>query len=104
MIQVKLIKNSNKVKKITIIGHADYDKYGRDIVCASVSSVVILTINNILTIDKEAVSYSLGDILTIDILKDVEIVNTLIDNMLKCLIELAGDYPKNIKLEEENNE
>ena len=45
MIKVKLIKDSNKVKEITIKGHALYDDFGKDIVCAAVSSTVITSVN-----------------------------------------------------------
>ncbi len=102
MIKVKLKKDSNKIKRITIMGHANYDEYGKDIVCASVSSIVILTVNNILTIEKDAISYDDKKGMSINILKDNDIVNILIDNLLKCLNELACDYPKNIIIKEEN--
>ena len=48
MIKVKVEKDKAKYKKITITGHALYDDYGKDIVCASVSSIVITTVNGIL--------------------------------------------------------
>lgn len=37
MIKVKLTKNSIKID-----GHAEYDEYGKDILCASVSTVLQL--------------------------------------------------------------
>ena len=48
MIKVEIENN-----KIEIKGHANYDDYGKDIVCASVSSIVITTINAI--IDRKSV-------------------------------------------------
>lgn len=42
MIKVKLTKNNNYYKRIIITGHANYDDFGKDIVCAAVSSTVIL--------------------------------------------------------------
>mgnify|MGYP003571361894 CR=1 FL=1 len=104
MITVKLKKNSNRIKNITIIGHALYDDYGKDIVCAAVSSISILTINNIIKIDNEAISYSNDNKLEINILKDNEIINILIDNLVNCLKELEHDYPKNITIKEDYNE
>ena len=35
MIQVKVVKEKAKYKKVTILGHAMYDEYGKDIVCSS---------------------------------------------------------------------
>ena len=51
-----MIKVNLKEKdKIVITGHAGYDDYGKDIVCASVSSIVITTINAIIDIDDNAI-------------------------------------------------
>ena len=72
--------------KIIIKGHADYDDYGKDIVCASVSSIVITTVNAILEIDRDAVIYKEEkDILTIELLKQDEIIIKLINNMINLL-------------------
>ena len=43
-----MIKIKEKDNKIIISGHASFDEYGKDIVCASVSSIVITSINAIL--------------------------------------------------------
>ena len=40
-----MIKIILKPKDITITGHANYDTYGKDIVCAAVSATVICTVN-----------------------------------------------------------
>lgn len=48
MIQADFIRNSNQtVIGFRIRGHAGYDKYDRDIICAAVSAVVTSTINSI---------------------------------------------------------
>ena len=38
--------------------HAMYDDFGKDIVCSSVSSIVITTVNAIERIDNESISYT----------------------------------------------
>lgn len=92
---IKVVYNDNLIK---ISGHADYADYGKDIVCASVSSICYTTINGILNIDKNAIKYTDGKVLTIEILKNDDIVNKLINNMITLLKELAKEYPKNIKI------
>ena len=52
MIKIKFDKD-----KISIKGHSGYDVIGKDIVCASVSSIVITSINAIIRIDEKAISY-----------------------------------------------
>ena len=51
-----MIKVVIKDKNITISGHANYDDYGKDIVCAAVSSIAITTVNNIISLD-DSVDY-----------------------------------------------
>ncbi len=93
-----MIKISIKEKQIIIKGHANYDELGKDIVCASVSSMVITTVNAILRIDSDAIKYSDDNGVTIDIIKDDEITNKLINNLIDLLEELEKQYPKYIEI------
>ena len=103
MIRVKISNKNNLVNQVQILGHADYDEYGIDIVCSAVSSIVTTTINGILMFDKNYISYSENkDKFEIIINVHNEIVDNLINNMLNMLKEIEVDYPKNIKLKEEN--
>lgn len=48
MIQADFIKNSNQIViGFRVKGHAGFDKYNRDIVCAAVSALVTSTVNSI---------------------------------------------------------
>ncbi len=97
MIRVEVKKENKKIKEIILSGHALYDDYGKDIVCASVSSIVITTINAILSIDDKSINYEEKNGLTIKVIKDDIVTNKLINNMINMLLELEKDYPKNIK-------
>ena len=96
MIKVRVIKEKDKIKKINIKGHANFNDFGKDIVCASVSSIVITTVNAIERIDKDAITYTEKDF-NITVLKDDDVINKLIINMISLLEELENSYPKNIK-------
>ena len=105
MIKVKLIKDSNNVtKEITIKGHALYDDIGKDIVCASVSSTIITSINASLLINEDSLLYNNDHGLHIKILSFDNVTTKIIDNMISNLKELEKAYPKNIQIKEENNE
>lgn len=104
MITVKLRKNNNIIKHIIIKGHALYDDFGKDIVCAAVSSTVITSINASLLIDENSLSYEEGNGLEINILKDDDVTTKIIYNMISNLKQLEVAYPKNIQIKEENNE
>ena len=94
MIKVKVSKES-----ISILGHANYDDYGKDIVCAAVSSIVMCSVEGISLIDESAVDINQNqDEFVIIINKHDDITNKLITNMLNCLKELEKKYPQNIKI------
>ena len=87
---------------LIIKGHANFDDYGKDIVCASVSSIVITSVNDMYTVNKEAVSYSdNGNELVIKILQEDDLVIKLFNNLKALLQGLSEDYPKNISVESE---
>lgn len=101
MIKVNVLV-SDKVKKIIIAGHANYDEYGKDIVCSSASSIVITTVNAIIAFDESYINYKEEkDKFTIEINKYDDTLEKLITNMLNMLKELENDYPKYIKIKEE---
>ncbi len=100
MIIIKVEKQDNIVKKIDILGHALYDDYGKDIVCSAVSSITITSVNAIVRFNEKAIEHNvLEDGMHLIINSNDDITNTLLDNMLSLLKELARDYPKNIKFE-----
>ena len=104
MIKVKLTKDNNNYKNIIITGHALYDDYGNDIVCASVSTLVISSVNNCLSINKDSINYNEDNGLDIKVLSDDKITTIITNNMVSNLYELEKAYPKNIQIKEENNE
>ena len=94
MIKVEVTKNN-----ISILGHANYDDYGKDIVCAAVSSVVMTSIEGIASIDNTAIDINQNkDRLDIIINKHDSITDKLINNMLNCLKEIEKKYYQNIKI------
>ena len=93
---IKVLINKNN---IVITGHAGYDDYGKDIVCASASSIVITSVNACLRIDNSFLKYQEEkDKVTIDILGNNKECLLIIDNMIKMLEELALTYKKNIEI------
>ena len=104
MIKVRISKKDNVIQSIHCKGHAMYDDYGKDIVCASFSTMIITTINAILEFDKEAISYTdTNDLKIINIKKD-NITNGLLNNLVHMIKELKENYDKTINVKEENHE
>ena len=94
-----MIKINISKDEITIKGHSGYASDGFDIVCASVSSISITTVNALLSIDEDCISYEENDgYLNIKIKKHNEVIDKLIDNMINLLKELEKQYKKNIEI------
>ena len=99
MIKVKVQNNKSKIDNISILGHALYDDYGKDIVCSSVSSIVITTVHGIAEInDKYLTIEEVKDGMIIKILNEDKTCDKLIKNMLALLSELSESYPENIEV------
>lgn len=97
-----MIKVYVNKEKITITGHANYNEKGLDIVCSSVSSIIMTTINAINALENEAISSIVKEGYTeITIINSSLIVTKLLENMINCLKSVEKNYPKNIKIKEE---
>ena len=99
-----MIKVNIKDDVIVITGHANFADYGKDIVCASASSIVITSINACLRFDASSIKYKEeSNKLTINIKSNAEDIKLIIENMIYMLEELAKTYNKNIKIVKEEN-
>ena len=99
MIKIDIKKENEKVKFIRVSGHSGYAEEGFDIVCASVSSIVITTVDALIRIDEDCLLYTEKDgLLEMAILKHDLIIDTLIFNMIDLLMKLSEDYSNYIKI------
>ncbi|MBP3059464.1 ribosomal-processing cysteine protease Prp [Texas Phoenix palm phytoplasma] len=87
------------IEIINIKGHSFYENKGKDIVCASVSTSIIVTLNAIEILDlKKNVFFKLKEgNFYLKVLKFDFIVDKLLLNLEYSLMELSKNYPKNLK-------
>lgn len=81
-----------------ISGHADYDEYGYDIVCAGISSLtqsIAIALNKY---SKAEVEYTKSG-LVVDIGKKDEISKILLDTLRIGLLEIENEYPNHIQVQ-----
>lgn len=91
-----------KQDEVIFKGHAGFADFGKDIVCASASSVMYTTVNALKRFDSECIDLQINkEGAIVKILKNNSLSKTLIDNMMDLLKDLEGDYPDNIKIKEE---
>ena len=101
MIRIFVKKKKEYFSWIRFKGHAMYDDYGKDIVCAGASSILITTVNGILKFGQTIKVTEQKDEVTITVLEKEKITNALLENMLELLTELAEKYPRNILVKED---
>ena len=91
--------NKKVIKKIVISGHAEYAPKGEDIVCASVSTAIIMTVNQIEIFDllKNVALKIEEGYFQIEVLKDNDIINKLLINLEYTLNDLEINFKKYIK-------
>lgn len=99
MIKVKITKENANISSISILGHAMYADYGKDIVCSAVSSITTTTVNGILSLNKDSLSYKVSkDGLIISNINSDKTTQILINNMISLLKELEEKYPTNVEV------
>ena len=101
MIRVNIKNKNGKVYEIVVKGHAGYDDYGKDIVCAAVSTMMITTVNNIICLDDSINYVEDAGLLKVSVKEETEINQKLLSNVIMMLEELKSQYPKNIEIRNE---
>ncbi len=98
MIKIKVDYEDGFINNFKITGHANFACYGKDIVCASVSSIVITSVNLAITFDSDSVDYNEKEgFIDVKVMKKDETINKVFQNMINMLKELEEQYSKNIK-------
>lgn len=94
------IKRKGQEALLEVQGHSDYDIYGKDIVCASISTALIFTAN---LIEKLNLGYNITDLVCEEGYFRLQIktsdltANAVFENLEYTLEEISKQYPKNLK-------
>ena len=106
MITVKVYSDNKRIIGIEVSGHSGYEEVGKDIVCSSVSTAMILSINLLekLNADIKYVSDEKIPLISLDILSfddsTEQIVQTILVNLVENLNEVSKNYKKYLKIYE----
>ena len=94
------IKRKGQEALLEVQGHSDYDIYGKDIVCASISTALIFTAN---LIEKLNLGYNIMDLVCEEGYFRLQIktsdltANAVFETLEYTLEEISKQYPKNLK-------
>lgn len=98
MIKIQIIREGQSFKSLKISGHANYDDYGKDLVCAGVSSIITGGINSIR--DKKQFQLTLEEGLA-----EINLIGTLsnydeavINTIITSLETIEDSYPQYVKI------
>ena len=97
MITVIYEVKDDKYLSLDVSGHAEYDESGKDLICASVSSIMFGFMNAIDALDEEVEIKQLTNQITIKNLSSSNIVQDylqLVMMQLKTIEESYGDFIK----------
>ena len=100
MISVNVKFIGSNVKSFEVKGHALFAPYGQDLVCAGVSAVVIGGFNALekYVNDKSVELIQKESELKVDVIKDNETIQTILNTILVQLQTIESSYQKNIKI------
>lgn len=99
MIQASFTKTEGKLTAFSLKGHAGYDDYGKDIVCASVTSAVQLTANAITEVLKVPAEVQVqNNQIKLKLPGGFPQAEAFMDALLLHLTLLSEDYPGTIKV------
>jgi Predicted ribosomal protein len=101
LINAKFTKNEKGFVSFKISGHADCGEYDESILCAGVSSAVMLTVNAITEVlSADANVSDKGNEIFLSLNTADRAPQTYIESLLLHLKNLKLDYPNEIKIEE----
>ena len=104
MTTIKITHKNNAINYISISGHADFKKLGKDIVCSSISTLTFYTMNALEYFKKDRfVKSNINDQENIIEFRTVEVEETsqkLLELLVAHLSQLSNQYNENIKIEE----
>ena len=101
MTTATFFKKNGKIQKFNVSGHSGYSEQGSDIVCAAVSSMVMLTVNvitedlgvpcSLKVVEEDAlIELSLGD--------ENDLAHILLSGLEREISNLSNDYPEFVRV------
>ncbi len=103
MIKIKIARDEEKIILISMQGHADFDQYGKDIVCSAASTIIIGGINAIAQLGFISfISYSV-DVGNVEVKinnTDISELQVILETLVIQFKSIEESYPKYIQVQE----
>jgi len=98
---IKFSYQKNEVNyKLKVIGHAS-NNHGQDIICSSVSTAIIVSINLIEELKLSSkINYTLSDgYFNLEVVENDYVIIGVLNNLIYTLEDLSSQYPKRFRKE-----
>ncbi|PNR97629.1 ribosomal-processing cysteine protease Prp [Petrotoga olearia] len=95
---ITAIYTNSQNPSLEIFGHAEFSSFGKDIVCSAVS-VLTQFVAEILKNESLGQFEKREGYLKISLNQETYLSNLLLDYLLKSLVAISKDYPRNLKVE-----
>ena len=101
MIKVKIFESDDKITRIQIKGHAKSNEYGKDLVCAGVSSIAVGILNTIEEYQKKVSVIMDEGLIDISVLEQDYELDIILNTLIIQLKTIKESYSKYIRIEKE---
>lgn len=98
MISVNVSFIGKKISELIVSGHANYDKYGQDLVCAGVSAIMFGGLNALESEISFIEIINQENKLGVIVNQGNDKIEIILETILTQLKTIAESYPKNIKI------
>ncbi|KUK83230.1 MULTISPECIES: ribosomal-processing cysteine protease Prp [Petrotoga] len=95
---ITAVYTNSQNRSLEIFGHAEFSSFGNDIVCSAVS-VLTQFVAEILKNESLGQFEKREGYLKISLNQETYLSNLLLDYLLKSLVAISKDYPRNLKVE-----
>ena len=93
-----LINNKDKIVGFEITGHANYDEYGKDLVCSAVTMLAYSCVNTLDKYNDDIKFEDDGDIMYVEVSENNTNTNIIFDYFKTGIETLLGNYGSYVKL------
>ncbi|MGI6608209.1 MAG: ribosomal-processing cysteine protease Prp [Erysipelotrichaceae bacterium] len=99
MVNVRIVRNNRLISSLQISGHANAAEYGKDLVCAGISSIAVGLANAIDILNKESCIVDVDEnFVSISVVNNNEIIQTILKTGIIQLQTIEEQFPENIRI------
>ena len=92
------IKEVDKKFNVVVDGHADFKNYGKDIVCAAISTALTMTINALDNLGYNIIGLEMSEGYSTFTVESNDTVCAIIKTFKEFAVQMSEDHPKNVKI------